>query len=148
MALTERVAQDMWRVYFTGTDGANRNSGSVYIGLHTASPTATNEVKTPGTDGYARMVIEATNQTLTGNTMKINMAARENFGEPTGTWGITASHWAIWDHATEYTDSGNSNRSRLLAHGTMKTAQGADTTITINAGDVIYLPADAFSLTI
>ena len=111
-------------------------ASSIYVGLSSTSPSrAGTGVTEPSGNGYARILLGNTNQSLTQKmaTPSSGETTNEeviNFPEATGSWG-TLTHFCIFDSAS--TSSGN-----LLAFGELTTSitPTASTIPTVRVGQL------------
>lgn len=109
-------------------------ASSIYVGLSSTSPSrAGTGVTEPSGNGYARILLGNTNQSLTQKmaTPSSGVTTNEeviNFPEATGSWG-TLTHFCIFDSAS----SGN-----LLAFGELTTSitPTASTIPTVRVGQL------------
>lgn len=109
-------------------------AGSIYVGLSSTSPSRDGTgVTEPSGNGYARVLLGNTSQSLTQkmSTPSNGVTTNEeviNFPEATGSWG-TLTHFCIFDNIT----SGN-----LLAFGELTTpiTPTASTIPTVRVGQL------------
>lgn len=110
-------------------------TGSVYVALHTADPTAAGNVGelTIGANSYARVAVtnDAAGFPPASGGVKSNAAA-VTFPTATGSWG-TVTHFSVKDAAS----GGNT-----LFYGALSASK------TVASGDTISIPAGQLVLTI
>ena len=98
--------------------------GGVHVGLHTADPTASNELSG---NAYARVEVAAAGWTINGTSGQASNTAAISFPTPTGAWS-DPTHVGIWDAAT----GGNLLMTGALAADVDAPTDGA--TVSIAAG--------------
>lgn len=119
---------------------------SVYLGLSSTEPTAAGtNITEPSGNGYARVLVGNTSQTLTslfGDPSNGTITNKDiiYFPEATGSWGDTLTHYVLYTSAT------GTGSSYVLAYGQLKN-NGVASPITVSQeGTVVMFRAGAFEI--
>lgn len=112
---------------------------SKYIGLSSTAPNINGgNITEPTTGGYARVLIGAYGQSASYRMSAAvdgeSVSTQEiYFPESTDSWGAPLTHYVLFNNQTA---SGTSN---ILAFGTLKDEEGADTSITVVSANRVVL---------
>lgn len=117
------------------TEGLFPSSGTRYLHLHTASPTAANVINWTGYDGLAITNGEITIDPTTPFRAKLN--AKHTFDATNAAGSDTISHWGIWEAEA----MGSTNN--LLYAGSLTTSRTPQAGQTVEfAANALYLDGD------